>query len=380
MAGRIASDNIQELSMCEIFVFGSNLAGQHYGGAARTAYEKFGAEWGVGAGRAGQTYAIPTMHGGIDDIKPYVDEFIEYARNHPNNRFLLTRIGCGIAGFTDSQMAPLFSEAWKLPNVNFPKEWIVIVTADEFTDAVMFGIIPKEKIVPIPNAITEQDLIRLSEQYRYVIGSGVKAPLPKIRVRYVIDNNRFGYANFGDFIMILPGEMYVWTRQKEFADDHNQDVVECFFEDECKGRGYFHRVLFAGVETPYTDSNGERIFTGDVININEDEMKLAFGTLGENSEDPNDLQARYAFVLDNHCLMIEECRKVTRIGTVLFQLDWSDDISLRQRCWDFQGCYPGGLSDEDKCVMAKYTPNFDKEIWKYHGLEILGVEEYNWRK
>ncbi len=127
---RIASDHIQELSMCEIFVFGSNLAGQHYGGAARIAYEKFGAEWGVGTGRTGQTYAIPTMHGGIDDIKPYVDEFIEYARNHPNNRFLLTRIGCGIAGFNDSQIAPLFSKAMKLSNVNFPKKWYTILTSD----------------------------------------------------------------------------------------------------------------------------------------------------------------------------------------------------------------------------------------------------------
>ncbi len=116
--------------MCEIFVFGSNLAGQHYGGAARIAYEKFGAEWGVGTGRTGQTYAIPTMHGGIDDIKPYVDEFIEYARNHPNNRFLLTRIGCGIAGFNDSQIAPLFSKAMKLSNVNFPKKWYTILTSD----------------------------------------------------------------------------------------------------------------------------------------------------------------------------------------------------------------------------------------------------------
>ncbi len=130
MTDRIASDNIVELSKDEIFVFGSNLAGLHLGGAARVACVKFGAEWGVGNGRTGRTYAIPTMHGGIDEIKPYVDEFIEYARNHPDNRFLLTRIGCGIAGFKDIQMAPLFKEAWKLSNVCFPKDWISIITAD----------------------------------------------------------------------------------------------------------------------------------------------------------------------------------------------------------------------------------------------------------
>ena len=246
MARRIILKEITELSMCEVFVFGSNLEGKHYGGAARTAYEKFGAEWGVGTGPTGKSYAIPTMHGGVKDIKPYVDEFIEYARNHPNNRFLLTRIGCGIAGFKDRQIAPLFKEAWKLPNINFPKEWYPIVTSDEFIDAVMFGVLPKEQTVKIPKAITERDLSRLCQQYKYIIGSGVKAPLPKIRVRYVLDNGRFGYADFGDFFIDELG-MYVWTRNKEFAESHNQDLVEVFFKDECKGRGFFHRVLFAGV-------------------------------------------------------------------------------------------------------------------------------------
>ena len=151
-APRIISEEITELSMCEIFVFGSNLAGRHYGGAARTAYEKFGATWGVGVGRSGQTYAIPTMFSSVKAIKPYVDEFISYAKSHPKNRFLLTRIGCGIAGFKDEQMAPLFKDALKLPNVSFPKKWHIILTKDVFIDAVAFGIIPEEEIVPIPEA------------------------------------------------------------------------------------------------------------------------------------------------------------------------------------------------------------------------------------
>ena len=115
---------ISELSDDEIFVFGSNLAGQHLGGAARTAYEKFGAEWGVGDGSTGRCYAIPTMHGGIKEIKPYVDKFLQYAKENPMKRFLVTRVGCGIAGFTDKEMAPLFSDALNIPNIALPSEWI----------------------------------------------------------------------------------------------------------------------------------------------------------------------------------------------------------------------------------------------------------------
>ena len=109
---RIAPDFITELSMCEIFVFGSNLEGLHMGGAARIAYEKFGAIWGQGVGLQGKSYAIPTMHGPVSSIKPYVDEFLEFARLHPLNRFLLTRIGCGIAGFKDTEIAPLFVDGF----------------------------------------------------------------------------------------------------------------------------------------------------------------------------------------------------------------------------------------------------------------------------
>jgi len=120
---RITPDYITRLEPNEIFVFGSNLAGFHGGGAARIAYEHFGAEWGVGVGPTGKCYAIPTMQGGVDTIRPYVDEFIRYAEQHPELTFLVTRIGCGIAGFTDEQIAPLFASAHSLPNVTLPEGW-----------------------------------------------------------------------------------------------------------------------------------------------------------------------------------------------------------------------------------------------------------------
>lgn len=122
-------DFITSLKDNEIFVFGSNLYGMHGGGAAHVAHQKFGAEWGVGVGMTGQCYAIPTMHGGIDAIKPYVDDFIAYAKEHTEFHFLVTRIGCGIAGFTDKQMAPLFKELIEQSNVSLPKVWIDILKA-----------------------------------------------------------------------------------------------------------------------------------------------------------------------------------------------------------------------------------------------------------
>ena len=111
MAMRMSPNCITILQSDEIFVFGSNLAGMHGGGAARLAYQKFGAIWGQGVGLQGQSYAIPTMQGGVETIRPYVDEFIEFARLHPQLEFLVTEIGCGIAGFTPTEIAPLFEHS-----------------------------------------------------------------------------------------------------------------------------------------------------------------------------------------------------------------------------------------------------------------------------
>ena len=121
---RISPKWIKSLAANEIFVFGSNLDGMHGGGAARIAYQSFGAVWGQGIGLHGQTYAIPTMHGGTDVIAPYVNDFIAYAREHPELKFLVTEIGCGIAGFTASEMAPLFSKALDVENIYLPERFI----------------------------------------------------------------------------------------------------------------------------------------------------------------------------------------------------------------------------------------------------------------
>ena len=124
---RITPNFINTLADGEIFVFGSNLQGMHRGGAARIAMEEFGAVWGQGVGLQGKCYAIPTMQGGVETIKPYVDEFIEFAKTHPEMRFLVTRIGCGIAGFKDSEIAPLFKDAVEVENICLPNTfWEVL--------------------------------------------------------------------------------------------------------------------------------------------------------------------------------------------------------------------------------------------------------------
>ena len=120
-------ENITTLGEDEIFVFGSNLEGIHAGGAARVAYERFGAVMGQGVGPQGQSYAIPTMQGGVETIKPYVDEFVRLAREWDQNTFYVTRIGCGIAGFTDDEIAPLFDEAYDLYNVRLPESFARII-------------------------------------------------------------------------------------------------------------------------------------------------------------------------------------------------------------------------------------------------------------
>lgn len=120
-------ERINVLKPNEVFVFGSNLAGAHAGGAARLAFDRFGAIWGQGVGMQGQCYAIPTMHGGVETIKPYVDEFIAFARQHTELKFLVTRIGCGIAGFTSQEIAPLFQEVIDQENVLLPKDFVKLL-------------------------------------------------------------------------------------------------------------------------------------------------------------------------------------------------------------------------------------------------------------
>ncbi|MBO4589235.1 MAG: hypothetical protein J5711_10110 [Bacteroidales bacterium] len=123
---RITPDRITSLEKGQIFVFGSNAAGMHGGGAAYTAMQLFGAILGQGDGLQGQSYAISTMEG-IDAMRDNIKRFIDFARQHPELTFLVTRIGCGIAGYKVSDVAPLFADAVDVKNICLPLDfWKVI--------------------------------------------------------------------------------------------------------------------------------------------------------------------------------------------------------------------------------------------------------------
>lgn len=110
----------------EIFVFGSNLSGIHGGGAAKAAHKFYGAEWGVGEGLTGRSYALPTVQKEIrgklplEDIKAAVNRFVEFTKANPDMQFFVTRVGCVLAGYSDDVIAPMFKDAI---NCNFAEDW-----------------------------------------------------------------------------------------------------------------------------------------------------------------------------------------------------------------------------------------------------------------
>ena len=111
-------EHITHLGPDDIFVFGSNLAGNHAAGAARTAVERFGAVMGQGVGVQGRSYAIPTMQGGVETIRPYVDQFLDLAEEWDQNTF------------SDEQIAPLFDRAVDMYNVILPKSFVDVIMAN----------------------------------------------------------------------------------------------------------------------------------------------------------------------------------------------------------------------------------------------------------
>lgn len=132
MINRITSEPITQLSENSIAVFGSNLAGRHGKGFAKYCLDNFGAIYGQGIGLQGNSYAIPTKDGNMNvlslkQIEPYVKTFIEYAQNHPELIFKVSSVGCGLAGYTPSEIAQLFKGSIELKNIHLSVEfWDVL--------------------------------------------------------------------------------------------------------------------------------------------------------------------------------------------------------------------------------------------------------------
>ncbi len=124
---RTTPARISRLHPNEVFVFGSNARGRHYGGAAAFAVKRFGAIMGQGEGLQGHSYAIPTMEG-MENMRAAVDRFVAFAQEHPELIFLVTPIGCGIAGYTPEEIAPLFAKAKTLDNVHLPESFWKCIT------------------------------------------------------------------------------------------------------------------------------------------------------------------------------------------------------------------------------------------------------------
>jgi hypothetical protein len=125
--------------MTEIFCFGSNLSGIHGAGAAKTAMDLYGAKWGKGVGHHGRSYAIPTKDERIrtlplESVAKYVTDFIAYARQNPDLTFYVTKIGCGLAGFKESDIAPLFVDCLTLDNVLLPRDFLNLIAKDGYDE------------------------------------------------------------------------------------------------------------------------------------------------------------------------------------------------------------------------------------------------------
>lgn len=158
----------------QIFVFGSNLSGIHGGGAARAAHQHYGAEWGVAEGRTGQCYAIPTVKAHIagpldlETIRAGIERFLHHAATHPEDSFLVTRVGCVLAGHSDADIAPMFRDAPL--NCSLPLVWREYVTEEASAGAMN---IVKARVLQLLSEHAEDhpvDLIKDTHQFTLDLG------------------------------------------------------------------------------------------------------------------------------------------------------------------------------------------------------------------
>ena len=233
----------------------------------------------------------------------------------------------------------------------------------------------------IPKVITVEVLQELCDYYKDEIRLDfldlVPGVLPDIKIRYVDEKKNFGYTYFGNFFF-YDNNLYVFEEDEKYKDLHCAEAVLATFEDECEGRGYAHKVIFAGVQTPYKDVRGDYIYTGDAV------MADGLGLCKEciNGVRPLEFYGDYGFKLDNHSLLFRECKKLVRVGTVFYNLSWEEEDMLHileDRSRDMHPLYGGGPTGEENLRHVRFTPNFFTEEWHYFAMELLRGEDFEWR-
>lgn len=191
-------DFVMELGKNEVFVFGSNLRGMHAGGASLMALRNFGAEWGQAEGMQGQSYAIPTdirceaVENTSAYMKKHIDKFIDYAKSHQEKIFLVTKVGCGSAGFDEDFMAPFFMDALDMKNVRLPREFVQILTKEEPEDdgiQRIYNLIILDESGSM-EAIEEQAVSGLNETFQTISNAQKDHQEQKHFITFVTFNSR----------------------------------------------------------------------------------------------------------------------------------------------------------------------------------------------
>lgn len=212
-----------------VFVFGSNTRGAHGRGAARTALKHFGAIGGQGEGLQGRSYAIPTKDDAlhtltITEVRDAVIRFLDFASSEPDTRFMVTRVGCGLAGFNDTDIAPLFENV--PANVWLPRRWLQLLGAEDF-----------RLLVSGATAMADSDL--LTERLDLWLAHKKDVP-----VTLVCDEREKGpgalaqsYAeSHGHDVAVWPADWKVFSRYAGFLRNHamlwNSDAVALFTKDD----------------------------------------------------------------------------------------------------------------------------------------------------
>lgn len=195
---RYTPERVTSLEANEIFVFGSTLGGAHRGGAAKLAVEKFGAIMGQGEGLQGKSYAIPSMLKTVEGIRPHVNRFLQFAAANPQWNFLVTKIGCGRAGFKEEDIAPLFAEAVNMQNIWLPQSFLSILCVPKEVitpDSASVQTPESVTIIEIANEHPEQpehiETIVPQLEGPKIIGKIDLSKLPSRRKCYIIDTNVF---------------------------------------------------------------------------------------------------------------------------------------------------------------------------------------------